>query len=73
MLELGEAASIREIAKKESIDNSYVSRMINHTVVAPDVVEAIQDDNLPSEVTLFDLAVDPARLWGEQRTCLVMK
>jgi hypothetical protein len=37
--------------------------MVNLTVLAPDIVEAILDDNVPPELTLFDLAVDPPRLW----------
>ena len=31
------------------------------------IVVAILDDTLPNYVTLFDLAVDPPRLWKEQR------
>ena len=67
MLETGQAKSLREIAKKEGVDNSYVSRMVNLTTLAPDIVEAILDDQLPPTVTLFDLAVDPPRLWRDQR------
>ena len=60
-----------EIAKKEGIDNSYVSRMVNLTTLAPDIVAAILDDALPNHVTLFDLAVDPPALWDEQRARLM--
>jgi uncharacterized protein YidB (DUF937 family) len=67
MLETGQAKSLREIAEKEGVDNSYVSRMVNLTTLAPDIVEAILDDQLPPTVTLFDLAVDPPRLWSQQR------
>jgi len=67
VLESGEADSLREIADKEGVDNSYVSRMINLTCLAPDIVAAILDDTLPDHVTLLDLAVDPPRLWEEQR------
>lgn len=66
MLESGEAKSLREIATKEGIDNSYVSRMVNLTTLAPDIVAAILDDALPDHITLFDLAVDPPALWDEQ-------
>ena len=37
MLESGEAGSLREIADREGVDNSYVSRMINLTCLAPDI------------------------------------
>ena len=67
MLELGEVKSLREIAERENIDNSYVSRMVNLTTLAPDIVAAILDDSLPNHITLFDLAVDPPALWEEQR------
>lgn len=68
MLKSGEAESLKEIAEGEEIDNSYVSRMVNLTTLAPDIVAAILDDTLPNHVTLFDLAVDPPALWDEQRT-----
>ena len=48
-------------------DNSYISRMVNLTTLAPDIVAAILDDTMPNHVTLFDLAVDPPALWEEQR------
>ena len=70
MLETGEAGTLQEIADKEGVDNSYVSRMINLTCLAPDIVAAILDDTLPDHVTLFDLAVNPPRLWEEQRKIL---
>ena len=67
MLDSGEVKSLKEIAVREGIDNSYVSRMDNLTTLAPDIVAAILDDALPNHVTLFDLAVDPPTLWEEQR------
>jgi len=48
-----------------------VSRMVNLTTLAPDIVAAILDDALPNHVTLFDLAVDPPALWDEQRMRLI--
>ena len=65
MMESGEVKSLREIAAREGVDNSYVSRMINLTTLAPDIVVAILDDALPNDITLFDLAVDPAGVVGE--------
>ena len=70
LLESGKVSSLREIAAQEGVDNSYVSRMINLTVLAPDIVEAILDDALPDHLTLFDIAVDPPTLWEEQRAWL---
>ena len=70
MLESGEAKSLREIAALQGVDNSYVSRMVNLTTLAPDIVDAILLDELPDHLTLFDLAVDPPLCWGEQRARL---
>lgn len=67
MLESGEAKSLREIASREGIDSSYISRMVNLTTLAPDIVAAVLDDALPNDITLFDLAVELPVLWEEQR------
>lgn len=67
MLESGEARSSKEIAVRQGIDNSCVSRMVNLTTLAPDILAAIPDDALPNHITLFDLVVDPPALWDEQR------
>ena len=56
MLESGEVKSMKEIARREGVDDSYVSRMVNLTTLAPDIVAAILDETLPPEVTLFELA-----------------
>jgi hypothetical protein len=66
MLESGEASSMREIARREGVDDSYVSRMVNLTTLAPDIVSAILDETLPPEVTLFELAAGTPVLWEEQ-------
>ena len=49
-----------------NIDDSYVSRMVNLTTLAPDTVAAILDETLPQEVTLFELAAETPVLWEEQ-------
>jgi hypothetical protein len=67
MLESGEAKSMKEIATREGIDDSYVSRMVNLTTLSPDIVAAILDDTLPAEVTLFDLAAGAPLMCEEKR------
>jgi hypothetical protein len=49
----------------KGVDNSYVSWMVNLTTLAPDIVEAILEDELLDHLMLFDLAVDPPLLWEE--------
>lgn len=67
MLESGQVKSLKEIAAREGVDNSYVSRLVNLTTLAPDIVDAILQNVLPDHLTLFDIAVDPPALWQEQR------
>ena len=43
MLEEGRYASIRELAAAEGVDRAYVGRVLNLTLLAPDLVEAILD------------------------------
>jgi hypothetical protein len=66
MLESGQAKSMKEIARREGVDDSYVSRMVNLTTLAPDIVAAILDETLPAEVTLFELAAGTPLLREEQ-------
>jgi hypothetical protein len=66
LLESGEANSLKDIARREGVDDSYVSRMVNLTTLAPDIVAAILDETLPSEVTLFELAAETPLVWEEQ-------
>ena len=58
---------LAEIADREKIDRSYVSRMVNLTTLAPDIQAAILDETLPEEVVLFDLAIDTPLCWQAQR------
>jgi hypothetical protein len=66
MLELGEVSSMKELARHEGVDNSYVSRMVNLTTLAPDIVAAILDETLPPEVTLLALAAGTPVVWEAQ-------
>ena len=54
-------------ASHAELDDSYVSRMVNLTTLAPDIIAAILDESLPPEVTLFELAAGTPVLWEEQR------
>ena len=40
---------------------------MNLTLLAPDIITAILDNDMPEDISLFDLAVEPPRLWAEQR------
>lgn len=65
MLESGEVKTMRELAAREGVDNSYVSRMVNLTLLPPWTIAAILDDTLPDDAILFDMAVDPPVVWAD--------
>jgi len=62
---VGEVKTLRDLAVGEGVDNSYVSRMINLTMLSPYVVIAVLDDPLPDHITLLELAADPPLVWEE--------
>ena len=67
MLDSGEVRTQQELADLEGVSNPYVSRMLRLTTLAPDLVAAILDDDLPDHIKLFDFsAMDPV-IWDEQR------
>ena len=52
MLESGEFATIAELAEREGIAPSYMTRVLRLMLLAPDIVEAILDGKHAPEVTL---------------------
>ena len=72
ILESGKARNLAEVAEMEGMDRAYLSRMVNLTTLAPDIVADILDESLPDHVTLFDLASGTPLLWDEQRALLCL-
>ena len=71
MMETGAVSTDREIAAREKINSSYVSRVLRLTLLAPEFVEAILDGRQPAEVTLPGMmGVFPVE-WKGQRAALV--
>ena len=52
MLESGEFATIAELAEREGIASSYMTRVLRLTLLAPDIVEATLDGTQGPDVTL---------------------
>jgi hypothetical protein len=53
--ESGEHATIREIANAEKINESYVGRVLQLTLLAPDIVEAVLAGRQPAGLQLDGL------------------
>ena len=70
MLESGVVATVGEIATREKINKSYVSRILRLTLLAPEIVEAILDGRQAPEVTLRGLMGAFPVEWGEQKQFL---
>ena len=70
MLEEGRYGSIRELAKAEDVDRAHVGRLLNLTLLAPDVVEAMLDGRDPRGVTLAMLRGGMPVRWEGQRSAL---
>ena len=66
MLESGELATINELADREGIAPSYMTRVLRLTLLAPEIVEAILDGRTGPELTLAAI-MDPFPLvWQDQ-------
>lgn len=66
MLESGEYATIAELAEREGIAPSYMTRVLRLTLLAPDIVEAVLDGRQGPEVTLTQV-LEPFPLdWSGQ-------
>jgi hypothetical protein len=70
MLETDEFATIAELAEREGIAASYMTRVLRLTLLAPNMVEAILDGTQGPEVTLSRV-LEPFRMeWVEQQDSL---
>lgn len=66
MLESGDFATINELADREGIAPSYMTRVLRLTLLAPDIIEAILDGRTGPELTLAAI-MDPFPLvWQDQ-------
>ena len=67
MLDAGKCRSITEIAEAEKIDRSFVSRLLDLTLLAPDIQEEILEGRQPKGMQLEELTRAVPEAWGEQR------
>ena len=66
MLESGEFVTIAELAEREEIAPSYMTRVLRLTLLAPDIVEAILDGKQGPAVTLARVLGPFSAEWGEK-------
>lgn len=67
MLESGEFATIGELAEREAIASSYMTRVLRLTLLASDIVDAILDGTHEPKVTLARLMEGFPEEWDVQR------
>lgn len=65
-LERGEVSTLAEIADREKLHLSFVSRFIRLAYLSPDVLRAIVIDRRPCRVSLESLAESAVLPWAEQ-------
>jgi hypothetical protein len=70
MLESGAFTTIAELAARDGIAPSYLTRVLRLTLLAPDIVEAILDGKQGARLTLEGLMEPFSPEWEEQRTLI---
>ena len=70
MLESGEYSSSAELAKAEKVNDSYLSRILRLTLIAPDIIEAILSGRHPRTLQLDDLLKPLPASWATQHSAL---
>lgn len=68
MLASGEFATIAELAERERIAPSYLTRILRLTLLAPDIVERILDGRLRAKANLSGMMETLPSNWATQRT-----
>jgi hypothetical protein len=68
MLEGGEYSSAAELARAEKVNDSYLSRVLRLTLLAPEIVEAIVAGKQSSTLQVDDLLKPLPLDWQRQRS-----
>ena len=66
MLESGEYATVRDLAKAEAINESYLGRILRLTLLSPSLIEAILEGRQPPTLELDDLLQQFPIQWDRQ-------
>ena len=66
MLESGDYATVRDLAKVEAINESYLGRILRLTLLSPSLIEAILEGRQPPTLELDDLLQQFPIQWDRQ-------
>ena len=66
MLESGRYATVRDLAKAEAINESYLGRILRLTLLSPTIIEAILEGRQPATLELDDLLKQFPIEWDNQ-------
>ncbi len=66
MLESGRYATVRDLAKAEAINESYLGRILRLTLLSPTIIEAILAGKQPPTLELDDLLQQFPIEWDQQ-------
>jgi hypothetical protein len=70
LLETGQHGTAANLAKAEKVNDSYLSRVLRLTLLAPDIVESILDGRQPRPLALRALLKRLPPCWELQRKLL---
>lgn len=70
LLESGEFATIAELAEREGIAPSYMTRVLRLTLLAPDIVEAILDGRQRPKIEFARVLHGMTLEWADQHVHL---
>lgn len=66
MLESGHYATVRDLAKAEAINESYLGRILRLTLLSPKIIEVILEGKQPAALELDDLLKQFPIEWDRQ-------
>jgi hypothetical protein len=66
VLESGDYATVRDLAKAEAINESYLGRVLRLTLLSPTLIEAILEGRQPATLELDDLMKQFPLEWDRQ-------
>lgn len=70
LLDEGKFSTIKELARSEKIDPSYIGDVLRLTLLAPDIIEMILDGRQPPTLQFESLRKSLPLLWDDQRRAI---